>query len=114
DPHLMQHVLVDANAPRAAPGQGTKPHLTVLFVPLAAALDGEPRVVLVAGGTAAATEVDGTRHDRAGLQVPLARPGAREVAQRVVVAGGQVPARRRGLVDSHRLRGMVLDMRRTA
>ena len=114
DPYLMQHALLHGDAPGAAPGQRAEPHVTVILGPVAAALDREPRVVLVAGGTAPALQHGVAGRDRAGLQLPFAGPAAGEVAQRIILASRQVPTGRGHAVNRHHLLGVVLDQRRAA
>jgi hypothetical protein len=86
DADFVELVLLDGDAPGAAPGKCAEPDLAVVFV-VAAGLDGEPGIGLVAGGAAAALD-----DARAGIELllgqgPLARPAAGEVIEGVVGGG---------------------------
>src|SRR4051794_28931594 len=81
DSDLAKLILLDGDAPGAAPGERTKPHLAGFFIVFRAALNREPWIVLVSRGAAAAFENGRAWFDLPLLKLPLGRPSAGEIAQ---------------------------------
>ena len=111
DAHRVQLVLLDGDAPGAAPCQRAEPDFAVILVGGFAGLDRKPRIGLMAGGSAAAFDDARAGMQRLLVQGPLARPAAGQIVQRVV-GGRQGPGGGSGLLDGDRLRLAILDGRR--
>src|SRR6266851_3783124 len=108
DADLLELVLLEGDAPGAAPGEGSEPDVAGLLGGGAAA-DGEPGVVLVAGGAATAFEDGLAGLDGLGVEGELAGPATAEVVHGVVGSAGEVPAGGGGLLDGEAGLGAVFD-----
>ena len=82
----VQLILLNGEAPGAAPTQRAEPDFAAVFVGRAG-LNGKPGIGLVAGGAAAALDDARAGMQRLLGQRPLACPAAGEVIQRVVACG---------------------------
>src|SRR3981189_2940283 len=74
DTNLAYLILLYTDAPGAAPRQRAKPYFACVFVHRAAALDGEPRIVLVPGRASTAFQHRFTGEDFLVIQAIPRRP----------------------------------------
>src|SRR5271157_3385399 len=92
--HLANLIEFDGDAPGAAPGQGSKPNVAGFFVGEITARNGEPGIVLLAGGAAAALEESFAGLNALLVKKKFAAPAPGQIAQAVSLPWGslQVPA----------------------
>ncbi len=112
DADRVELILLDRYPPGAAPGQRAEPHLPLILVRWTR-LHCEPWVGLVTGCAAPAFKDPLAWVERLLGQVPLARPAAGEVIQRIV-RRRQRPCCSSRLFDRDRLRFAVFDGRGTS
>ena len=109
DADLSDLILLDGDLPVSAPTERAEPDVAGVLVAGVAALDGEPWIDVVAGGSAAAAEDDFAGMEVLFLEIPLASPASGEVAELVVTVGRKVPGGGEVLLDGEGLTGLVLD-----
>src|ERR1700716_3515835 len=105
-------VLLNSDAPGAAPGKRTKPYGAGFFV-AGIARDGEPRIVLMARRAPPTFQHRRPWGQLPLIEAPLACPAARERIQPIVAGPRQAPGRSGCLLHDQRLAGVILDACRT-
>src|SRR5271157_110473 len=97
--HLANLIEFDGDAPGAAPGQGSKPNVAGFFVGEITARNGEPGIVLLAGGAAAALEESFAGLNALLVKKKFAAPAPGKIAQAVIAAVGERPGAGGSAVD---------------
>ena len=108
DAHLAIRRLLDGHLPVAAPAQRAEPDRAVFFAGIAA-VNGKPRIEIVAGVALAALNHLLAFVDRFVIHLRLAGPTPAEIGELIAIAGRQVPYGGLRGFKCERARGAVAD-----
>src|ERR1700722_3904785 len=91
DAYLSEFLLPAPDLPGPTPSQRTKPNVALFLIDRAVVLNRKPRIVLVAGRSAATLKNGLPGLNNLFVQAPLPRPATGEVTQTIIGAAGKVP-----------------------